>query len=69
VSFITDYAHPIITDPVWAYHVHRSPDLRDEEVCIRDLIDETPTSEVGYALASADFGSRDAVVVPRTSCE
>jgi hypothetical protein len=38
-------------------------------VCIRDLIDETPTSEVGYALACADFGSRDAVVVPRTSCE
>jgi hypothetical protein len=46
----------VMTDPVWAYHVHRSPDLRDEEANIRDLIDETPTSEVGYSLARADVG-------------
>ena len=32
------------------------PDLRDEEANIRDLIDETPTSGVGYALARADVG-------------
>jgi hypothetical protein len=46
----------VMSDPVCAYHVHRSPDLRDEEANIRDLIDETPTSEVGYSLARADVG-------------
>ena len=45
----------VMSDPVWAYDVHRSPDLRDEEANIRDLLDETPTSEIGYALARMDF--------------
>ena len=45
----------VMSDPVWAYHVHRSPDLRDEEANIRDLIDETPTSGIGYALARVDL--------------
>ena len=45
----------VMSDPVWAYHVNRSPDLRDEEANVRDLIDETPTSGIGYALARVDL--------------
>jgi hypothetical protein len=51
-----DRREAVMSDPVWAHHVHRSPDLREEEANIRDLIDETPTSEIGYALARIDVG-------------
>jgi hypothetical protein len=44
----------VMSDPVRAYHVNRSPDLRDEETYIRDLIDETPISGIVYALACSD---------------
>jgi hypothetical protein len=43
-------------DPIWGYHVqHLESEIPEAEWTLSELIEDTPASEVGYALAREDL--------------